>query len=104
MDVREKILLKAKEEFLNKGTRDMSVQSLVVPLSISTKTFYKYFKNKEDLLEEILILHYNQQFAIIRDSSKEQNPVQLFVITSYSIHYTKLYEGCVFRYYNYGVS
>ena len=79
MSVKEKILLKAKEEFLNKGIRNMSVQSLVVPLNISTKTFYKYFKNKEDLLEEILTQHYNQQFALIRDSSKEQNPVQLLL-------------------------
>ncbi len=79
MDVKKKILEKAKEEFLNKGIRNMTVQSLVVPLGISTKTFYKYFKNKEELLEEVLIQHYNNQFETIRDYSKEQNPVQLLL-------------------------
>lgn len=74
------ILEKAKEEFLNKGIRNMSVQSLVVPLGISTKTFYKYFKNKEDLLEEVLILHYNNQFETIKNYSIEQNPVELLLL------------------------
>ena len=79
MSVKEKILVKAKEEFLNNGIRNMSVQSLVVPLGISTKTFYKYFKNKEELLEEVLKTHYSQQFEVIRSYSKEENPVHLLL-------------------------
>lgn len=79
MDVKERILVKATEEFLNKGIRNMSVQSLVVPLGISTKTFYKYFKNKEELLEDVLIWHYNHQFEIIKDHSDEQNPVYVLL-------------------------
>jgi len=39
----------------------MTVQNLVSPLGISTKTVYKYFKNKEDLLKECLVLHYSSQ-------------------------------------------
>ena len=79
MAMKEKILLKAEKEFLTKGIREMSVQSLVVPLGISTKTFYKYFKNKEELLEEVLTLHYNQQFEIIKKYSSEQNPVHILL-------------------------
>lgn len=86
MDVKEKILEKAKEEFLNIGIRNMSVQNLVVPLGISTKTFYKYFKNKEELLEEVVTNHYSEQFTIIRES-KEQNPVQLLLnIWTHAFH------------------
>ena len=79
MNIKERILLKSKDEFLNNGIRNMTVQSLVVPLGISTKTFYKYFKNKEELLEEVLIQHYRNQFEIIRDILKVQNPVQIFL-------------------------
>jgi AcrR family transcriptional regulator len=39
----------------------MSIQKLVAPLGISTKTVYKYFANKEELLEESLRLYYALQ-------------------------------------------
>ena len=73
--MKDRIISKASDEFLQKGVRNMSVQSLVVLLGISTKTFYKYFKNKEELIEEVLTLHYNQQFKLVQEYSKEQNPV-----------------------------
>ncbi|WP_321374807.1 TetR/AcrR family transcriptional regulator [uncultured Draconibacterium sp.] len=73
--MKDKIISKASQDFLQKGVRNMSVQNLVDSLGISTKTFYKYFKNKEELLEEVLILHYNQQFKLIQEYSREQNPV-----------------------------
>ncbi len=57
----------------------MSVQKLVVPLGISTKTFYKYFKNKEELLEEVLTLLYIQQFKRIEEDSNTENPIHLLL-------------------------
>jgi AcrR family transcriptional regulator len=36
----------------------MTLQKLVLQLGISTKTMYKYFNNKEELLEECLKVHY----------------------------------------------
>ena len=38
----------------------MTVQKLVEPLGISTKTVYNYFRDKEDLLTQCLHLHYSQ--------------------------------------------
>ena len=47
----------------------MTIQKLVAPLSISTKTVYKYFSNKEDVLRECLVVHYsgllNQALAVV---------------------------------------
>ena len=79
MDVKEKILTRATEEFLKNGIKCMSVQKLVVPLGISTKTFYKYFKNKEELLEEVLTLLYIQQFRRIKYDSNTENPIHLLL-------------------------
>jgi AcrR family transcriptional regulator len=56
--VREDIIKVSLAGFLKHGIRKMTVQNLVSPLGISTKTVYKYFKNKEDLLKECLVLHY----------------------------------------------
>ena len=51
----------------------MSNQKLVDWLGISTKTIYKYFKNKEELLEEVLYLYHNGQYERLLSLSKEQN-------------------------------
>jgi AcrR family transcriptional regulator len=57
-NVKEEIIKVSLSGFLKHGIRKMTVQNLVSPLGISTKTVYKYFKNKEDLLKECLVLHY----------------------------------------------
>jgi AcrR family transcriptional regulator len=76
--MKEKILQTSLEQFLKFGIRKMSIQRLVSPLGISTKTVYKYFKNKEELLKEVLNLHYNQQYQLLEKLSENQNAVTLF--------------------------
>src|SRR5580765_2702760 len=44
--------------FLKNGIRRMTIQKLVTPMGISTKTVYKWFANKEALLKECLVYHY----------------------------------------------
>lgn len=56
----------------------MSVQKLIEPLGISTKTVYKYFKNKEELLEEALHLYHAQQYEMLENLSVDQNAATLF--------------------------
>ena len=76
--MKEEILKTALNQFVRNGIREMSVQKLVSQLSISTKTFYKYFKNKEELLEEALRLHYDLQYIELEKQADEKNPVILF--------------------------
>jgi len=75
--MKEEILQTALKQFLKYGIRKMSVRKLVDPLNISTKTFYKYFKNKEELLEAVLSLHYKQQYQLLENHSADQNVVSL---------------------------
>ena len=56
--MKEKIIEISLQQFLSHGIRNMTMQKLVLALGISTKTMYKYFSNKEELLEECLKLHY----------------------------------------------
>lgn len=76
--MKEEILKTALNQFVSNGIREMSVQKLVSQLSISTKTFYKYFENKEELLEEVLRLHYDLQYIELEKQADEKNPVILF--------------------------
>jgi AcrR family transcriptional regulator len=75
--VREDIIKVSLAGFLKHGIRKMTVQNLVSPLGISTKTVYKYFQNKEDLLKECLVLHYSSQISEFLESiEKCPNAIQ----------------------------
>src|SRR3954469_12438987 len=76
--MKEKILQKCLKLFLKHGIREMSNQKLIEPLGISTKTLYKYFKNKEELLEEVLHLYHRKQYEILENLQVEQNAACLF--------------------------
>ena len=54
----------------------MTVQKLIAPIGISTKTVYKYFSDKEDLLKHCLLKHYSQLVQSFEELKKDaQNPV-----------------------------
>jgi AcrR family transcriptional regulator len=57
--MKPEIINTSLEGFLKKGIRKMTIQKLVEPLGISSKTVYKYFSNKEDVLRACLALHYS---------------------------------------------
>jgi|GEM_PF-6404815 len=46
-DVKDKILHTSIEHLLKNGIREMAVHKLSASLKISTKTFYRYYRNKE---------------------------------------------------------
>ena len=77
--MKEEILQQSMELFLKHGIREMSNQKLVELLGISTKTLYKYFKNKEDLLEEVLHLYHSKQYKMLQNLPVEQNAACLFL-------------------------
>jgi len=78
--VKEKIIEVALARFLQYGIRSMTINKLVEPLGISTKTVYKYFKSKEELLKECLsVLYtglYNEFIAILKSN---ENPVLILL-------------------------
>jgi len=58
--MKEKIVEASLKQFLTDGIRSNTVQKLASAQGISTKTVYKYFADKEALLEECLKVHYSQ--------------------------------------------
>jgi AcrR family transcriptional regulator len=58
MDIKDKIIEASLALFLKNGIKKMTVQNLVKEMDLSTKTVYKYFEDKEDLLKQCLVVHY----------------------------------------------
>jgi len=53
--MKERILARADERFLREGFARISVDDLTSDLSMSKKTFYKVFRSKEDLVEQLIM-------------------------------------------------
>jgi AcrR family transcriptional regulator len=60
--MKDKITEVALERFMQFGIRSMTIKKLVEPLGISTKTVYKHFTSKEELLAACLKLLYDGYF------------------------------------------
>lgn len=58
--MKDQIIEVSLQQFLKHGIRKMTVQKLIEPMGISTKTVYKYFSDKEDLLKHSLVKHYSE--------------------------------------------
>jgi AcrR family transcriptional regulator len=74
--MKEKIINASLQLFLKNGIRKMTILKLVKEMDISTKTVYKYFADKEDLLEQCLLVHYkllSNNLLMLEESSS--NPV-----------------------------
>ncbi len=76
--MRDEILHKALPLFLKHGIWKMSNSNLVDLLGISTKTLYKYFKNKEDLLEKVLLHYHSRQYEMLESLPTGQDAACLF--------------------------
>lgn len=77
--MKQEIIQKVLPQFLKHGIRKMSNNNLVVLLGISTKTLYKYFKNKEDLLEKVLLHYHDQQYEMLKTLPMGQDAASLFL-------------------------
>jgi len=51
--MKDKILEKANELFLNLGFKSVTMDEIASDLGVSKKTIYKYFKNKTELVAEV---------------------------------------------------
>src|SRR5277367_6320690 len=82
--MKEKIIETSLLEFLKHGIRKMTMQKLVLALGISTKTMYKYFGNKEELLEECLKIHYKESDKEVKNILEGSPNVVVSICSIYS--------------------
>ncbi|MFD0760527.1 TetR/AcrR family transcriptional regulator [Lutibacter aestuarii] len=75
--MREKILNKAGEIFLKFGFKSVTMDDIANSLAVSKKTIYKYFKNKEELVDETTAyVHQNIHNSILCICEKGYNAIE----------------------------
>ncbi|MFH1073472.1 MAG: TetR/AcrR family transcriptional regulator, partial [Candidatus Firestonebacteria bacterium] len=55
MNIKERILINSRELFISSGFSSITMDDIAAELSMSKKTLYKYFPNKESLLKEAIM-------------------------------------------------
>lgn len=61
MDTKEHLLVSAGQLFLKFGVKSITMDDIARHLSISKKTIYQYFADKDDLIEQFVKLHLAEQ-------------------------------------------
>jgi len=66
--------------FSTNGIKATSIEAICKELKISKKTFYKYYKNKEDLLLSIFTDKKDSLYKIFEQGVKDkQSPIEIFI-------------------------
>lgn len=69
--MKEKIIEKSGEMFLNLGFKSVTMDEIANALGISKKTLYKYFSNKNSLVEETTNSLHNSYLQIIENIASQ---------------------------------
>jgi AcrR family transcriptional regulator len=75
--MKDKIINKAKEMFLRLGFKSITMDDIACEMCISKKTIYKYFSNKDILIEEsVELVHKEVHETIEKIVSKNFNAIE----------------------------
>ena len=75
--MKDKIINKAKEMFLKLGFKSISMDDIACEMCISKKTIYKYFSNKDILIEESIdLVHKEVKETMDAIISKNYNAIE----------------------------
>ena len=75
--MKDKIIIKAKEMFLKLGFKSITMDDIACEMCISKKTIYKYFANKELLIEQSTqVIHEEVKEVITEIMSKNFNAIE----------------------------
>lgn len=83
VSLRERIIEKAMQEFSMHGIRAVKMDDLAADLSISKRTLYEIFKDKETLLLEGIREYYNRKREYLFDYAEENHDVMEIVLEAY---------------------
>lgn len=85
METKEKILAGAEELFMRYGIKSMTMDDIAKHLTVSKKTIYQHFKDKNDLVENVMENHmHHEQCHIAEIRNESSNAIEeLFKISKF---------------------
>lgn len=79
----EEIIRKSSEIYMKYGIRSVSMDDIARELSISKKTIYQYFKDKDDLIEKVVKAYIDKQECNMKEYiSADMNSIDVLLEVS----------------------
>lgn len=91
-EMKDRILDSADELFYERGVRDVTIDDVCRCISISKKTFYQYYSQKEDLVEEVIGYHLQKKIDYFNALLHDKNPIEVMAITLYEVEKKKMFS------------
>jgi len=93
-DIRDKIIDAALEEFVVKDYSGASMRSIAENADITVGNIYRYFKSKEDLLDQCLrpLLNVLEIFIMTDHASEAQNEAEMLVRERIAKNIVRIYQ------------
>ncbi len=88
MEIKNKILKVAYDLFLKYGLRRVSIEDICSEIHISKRTFYTHFKQKEELISQIMELIIEERDKSKANYPSEYNAIDMFM-AEYRLHQKK---------------
>lgn len=86
MEPQEKILKIALELFFKFGIKRVTMDDIAKELGMSKKTIYHYYKEKDDLVNQLCIIEMQKQELIFKDIEKQSiDPIHEIIIISNTV-------------------
>jgi AcrR family transcriptional regulator len=95
---KEKIIQSAFQVFTKKGYQTTTMDDIAKQVGVSKAALYQYFKNKKELLNEIVLSYHTMFREVIRaalerqDSNNLAEEVQGALLKKYRLHHEMLFE------------
>jgi AcrR family transcriptional regulator len=95
---KEKIVQSAFQVFTKKGYQTATMDDVAKEVGVSKAALYQYFKNKKELLNEIVLSYHTMIREVIRTAIERQDArnlaeeVQGAIIKKYRLHHEMLFE------------
>lgn len=80
-ELKELILLKAKEILLTYGHEGLSIRKIATEIEYSPATIYLYFKDKDDILHELMEIGFKLLGDYMKEVFQESDPVKKIYLT-----------------------
>ncbi len=88
---RKRIMTYAGRIFYERGFRKITVEELCVGLAISKRTFYKYFANRDVLVEAVITERFAQFGPLIYENLNSSKPVDDILKTHFDLLLNNLF-------------
>jgi AcrR family transcriptional regulator len=95
---KEKIIQSAFQVFTKKGYQTTTMDDIAKEVGVSKAALYQYFKNKKELLNEIVLSYHTMIREVIRTAIQRQDAhnlaeeVQGAILKKYRLHHEMLFE------------